>query len=222
MGGDVLEIPLFPLNVVLFPGMALPLHIFEPRYRQMTCECLDSQMPMGIVLALPDSTTGREHPARVGTCARITDYKRLDDGRYNLLTVGTERFEVLEVHYDKQPYIVGTVRLLRDIPDAGDLAQLVADASTLLDTYLRAVLELLGTADSCAITIPTDAEDLSYLIAMCIAGEDSEKQRLLELTSVRARLEEGLELLGNEIESLAEQRATSGTSGAGDDHTLLN
>ena len=68
---ELFEVPLFPLNVVLFPSMALPLHIFEPRYRQMTADCLADQAPFGVVLAQPDSTQGNEKPARVGTLARI-------------------------------------------------------------------------------------------------------------------------------------------------------
>ena len=90
MSATLLGIPLFPLHVVLFPGMALPLHVFEPRYRRMTSDCLDSNLPIGIVLALPGSVQGHEIPAPVGTFARIVDYERLPDGRYNLLTVGTQ------------------------------------------------------------------------------------------------------------------------------------
>ena len=90
------RLPVFPLTVVLFPGTPLPLHIFEPQYREMMKMCLDCNTPFGVLLAhdarQPNSTT----PARICTFAQILDYARLPDGRYNLLTKGAERFEVVE------------------------------------------------------------------------------------------------------------------------------
>src|SRR6185312_13797003 len=118
MASQLLEIPLFPLHVVLFPGMALPLHIFEPRYRRMTSDCLDSNLPLGITLAMPGSAKGHEIPARVGAFARIIDYERLADGRYNLLTIGTQRFRIVELQQGKRLYLTGCVEPLEDTPDS--------------------------------------------------------------------------------------------------------
>src|SRR6185312_15492354 len=139
-------IPLFPLHVVLFPGMALPLHVFEPRYRRMTSDCLDSNLPIGIVLALPGSIQGHEIPAPVGTFARIVDYERLPDGRYNLLTVGTQRFRIVEEERESHLYLAAQVEPLDDVPDADvrQQAQLAAEAHEMLGVYLRTVLALLG------------------------------------------------------------------------------
>ena len=111
MADQIIEIPLFPLNLVLFPGMVQPLHIFEPRYREMTKFCLDSNITFGITLAAPGSQLGVEQPALCGTLARIADYQRLPDGRYNLITVGVQRFEIVEVRRDK-PYLSARARLL--------------------------------------------------------------------------------------------------------------
>src|SRR5690348_5066740 len=102
MADELFEVPLFPLNVVLFPGMALPLHIFEPRYRKLTADCLADQAPFGVVLAMPEGEFGQEVPARVGTLARIVDYEQLPDGCYNILTVGTRRFEIVELRREKK------------------------------------------------------------------------------------------------------------------------
>lgn len=221
MGGDEIEIPLFPLSVVLFPGMALPLHIFEPRYREMTQDCLDSDTPIGIVLALPESVHLDERPARVGTCARIADYTRLPDGKYNLLAIGIERFEILEVRHTRS-YLTAQVRPLHDAPETGALDSLTDEARAQLEQYLRIVLALVGSEESREIHIPTDPEDLSYLLAMCLACEDDEKQRLLEMTSLRARLQRGLDVLALEIETLAEQAANGGFPSADGDRTHLN
>jgi Lon protease-like protein len=198
-----LEIPLFPLHVVLFPGMALPLHIFEPRYRRMTSDCLDTNLPIGIVLAMPGSTQGHEIPARVGTFARIIDYERLPDGRYNLLTLGTQRFRVLQEHRASQPYLTGEVEPLDDSPDetSCDLPQLAAEANEALGSYLRAVLALLGSEER-SISMPDDATDLSYLIATCLGCEDDRKQQLLEITSLSARLAAGIKGLRDEMATL--------------------
>lgn len=203
---ESLEIPLFPLHLVLFPGMALPLHIFEPRYRRMTSDCLDSNLPIGIVLALPESTHGHEIGAGVGTFARIVDYERLPDGRYNLLTIGTQRFRIVEQHPEGRLYCTGLVETLDDTPDddANEQSRLASEAHTTLKTYLHTVLELLGNEDH-AIEVPEDATDLSYLIATCLGCDDGQKQRMLETTSLSARLATGIAGLRHEIAALERQ-----------------
>jgi len=203
MGGASLEIPLFPLHVVLFPGMALPLHIFEARYRRMTSDCLDSNLPIGVVLAMPGSAHGHEVSAGIGTFARIADYERLPDGRYNLLTVGTQRFRVLEEQREGHIYLTGRVEPLDDMPedDSGELAHLTVEAHRALKTYLHTVLELLGNEDY-GIEVPEDATDLSYLIATCLGCDDDQKQKLLETTSVSERLVTGIAGLRHEIAAL--------------------
>ena len=226
VAGTVLEIPLFPLHVVLFPGMALPLHIFEPRYRRMTSDCLDSNLPIGIVLAMPGSVHGHEIPARVGTFARIIDYARLPDGRYNLLTIGTQRFRIVEESKGSQLYLTGRVEPLDDVPDADarEQAYLAAEAHEALAVYLRTVLALLGSEER-AIAVPEDAAELSFLIATCLGCDDDQKQHILEITSVSARLAAGIHGLRHEIEALERQSDGSASDGQPPldvDHTRLN
>ncbi len=216
MGEKAFEIPLFPLDVVLFPGMALPMHIFERRYREMMRYCLDSDISFGVVLAheatpeaAAEDEAQDEMPARVGTIARINDYERLANGCYNLLATGTERFEILELRPDK-PYSAGLVRVLRDDADFADptrLAALTSAARSALRTYLRTMLRLLGSGD-CRIAIPRDPTELSYAIGMCLTCEDCEKQVLLETRSLDQRLAHGTQLLRQETKALARQIET--------------
>lgn len=191
--------------------MALPLHIFEPRYRRMTSDCLDSNLPIGIVLAMPGSIHGHEIPAPVGTFARIVDYERLADGRYNLLTIGTQRFRLVEECHDNRLYVMGRVEPLDDVPDADarEQAYLAAEAHEALAVYLRTVLTLLGSEEP-AIAVPEDAADLSYLIATCLGCDDDQKQRMLEITSISARLTAGIHGLRAEIEALERQSEDGG------------
>lgn len=100
------RIPLFPLDLVLFPGQALPLHIFEPRYREMTRHCIEAQSPFGIVLARGETI------ARIGCSALIIKtLKQYDDGRSDILTAGQHAFHLDRTHDDK-PYLQGDVEYL--------------------------------------------------------------------------------------------------------------
>ena len=93
---DLIELPLFPLNVVLFPGMQLPLHIFEERYKAMIGDCLEREEPFGILLIKEGPEVGGPaEPFLVGTSARILRADHLEEGRMNILTRGDRRFQVV-------------------------------------------------------------------------------------------------------------------------------
>jgi Lon protease-like protein len=122
-----MQIPLFPLHIVLAPGIALPLHIFEERYRQMVRHCLDTSSPFGVVLirggseVAPRDGAPRELSiAGVGTAAEIREASRYADGRWDLLIVGTSRFVVRDVHTDVASYLVAEVDPFPDAP-VGDV-----------------------------------------------------------------------------------------------------
>jgi Lon protease-like protein len=222
MPGDTYELPLFPLNVVLFPGMILPLHIFEPRYRQMTALCLEQQRPFGIVRVRPDSPPGEERCYAVGTAATIIDAERLQDGRYNIMTVGQCRFKVLEERHES-PYLVGIVAPYEDIPDPpGMVSGLYREASDLFRRYLKAIFMLAGKPDLTA-NVPTNPENLSNFIAYCLDMEDDRRQELLELTSTATRLRQEIEVLRHEERFLRQLLASQRQRDArGDDRALLN
>src|SRR5438034_9441063 len=97
-------LPLFPLNVVLFPHMPLPLHIFEPRYRQMIADCLEEGHSFGLVAIQEGSETGPATPYDIVTLAKIVRIDRLDDGRMNLLGMGASRLQIVGTAIDR-PYL---------------------------------------------------------------------------------------------------------------------
>src|SRR5438034_7581752 len=137
-------LPLFPLNVVLFPHMPLPLHIFEPRYRQMIADCLEEGHSFGVVAIQEGSETGPATPYEVGTLAKIVRIDRLDDGRMNLLVMGASRFEIVETDNDR-PYLRGQIRI---IPEAGDdlgvTARLTETTATAFQHYYKLLRQLDG------------------------------------------------------------------------------
>jgi Lon protease-like protein len=136
------EIPLFPLRSVLCPGVALPLHIFEERYRLMVGRCLERDEPFGVVLVREGSEVGPigDHIAHVGTTAVIRRAGRYPDGRYDILTVGAQRFVLRSVDRQSQPWLVGHVDLLDEPLGSEDLAR--EQAARVGRRFLR-YLELL-------------------------------------------------------------------------------
>jgi Lon protease-like protein len=144
--GDVTRIPLFPLRSVLCPGVALPLHIFEERYRRMVDRCLARGEPFGVVLLRTGQEVGPFSGAiaQVGTTAAIRRAGRYPDGRFDILTVGQQRFQLEAIDSDSEPYLVGRVRFLDEPVGSYDVAHRHAErvGQRFLD-YLR----LLQPAD---------------------------------------------------------------------------
>src|SRR5690242_13315190 len=141
MSTTAIEVPLFPLDVVLFPGTALPLHIFEPRYRQMIADCVSEDMPIGIVLVKPGSEYLQEIPYAIGTMAEIRNLDRLPDGRYTLIAVGTSRFRIVNQHRQK-PYLSALVEPLEDVAEPlSVLFSQMEQTSLLFNKYLEMLLK---------------------------------------------------------------------------------
>ena len=140
-----MQIPLFPLHTVLSPGIALPLHVFEERYRAMVRRCLDTSTPFGVVLirrgsevAPRDGGSQELSISGVGTFAEIREASKYLDGRWDLLTVGTGRFVVRQVIADQEPYLVGEVDELADtVGDADAADALVTRVTRRFVDYLR-------------------------------------------------------------------------------------
>ena len=126
-----MDLPLFPLHTVLCPGIALPLHIFEPRYRLMVQRCLAADLPFGVVWIRDgrEVGSGSMAVASVGTMAEIREADLLADGRFELVSVGTRRFRLEEAFTDREPYLVGRVEpideVVLDDERAARLARLV-------------------------------------------------------------------------------------------------
>jgi len=196
------EIPLFPLNTVLFPGMTLALHIFEERYKLMIGECLQDTQPFGIVLIRSGSEVGPSADFHlVGTTAHITQVERLPDGRMNIVTLGYRRFKIHEVRHDR-PYLVG---LVEDFPlQSTDnvLSQpLVHDLSLMLQRYLD-IFAKLGKVDLHMTELPKDAETLAFLIAIVLRTPMKDKQDLLSAADVLSLLKLERRMLRREAQIL--------------------
>jgi len=201
MSGDPL--PLFPLHTVLFPRMPLPLHIFEERYKRMVQQCLDGDCTFGVVLIHEGSEVGLPAvPQRVGTLARIHAVERLPEGRLNILTVGTERFRLLDYVMDAEPYLIGLVELFHDaLADPTLLAPLVADVTSLFHDFFHTLVEQAGV-EMPEYELPDNAEDLSFVIASVIQLPMEQRQGLLEMTDTVARLTQQKTLLERELARL--------------------
>jgi Lon protease-like protein len=157
-----MEIPLFPLRTVLCPGIALPLHVFEPRYRLMTERCVEGSSPFGIVLIREGSETGPGNVALagIGTMAEIREATRRPDGRYDLLVVGTGRFAIEEVDAEREPYLLGRVLVLdEDVGDVDRSTTLAARAMRRFVAYLHLLQPMEGeTAEEIDVRVEIETE----------------------------------------------------------------
>ncbi|MEJ7654500.1 MAG: LON peptidase substrate-binding domain-containing protein [Chloroflexia bacterium] len=208
------NLPLFPLQVVLFPGMVLPLHIFEERYRLMIAQCLDDEARFGVVCIREGREVGDHAKVHdVGTIARIVRVQRYDDGRMDLLTLGVERVRITSLNSDL-PYLRGEVSTLHDA--AADPAQVSAAAAVAV-LLLEEYRDLLGLADA-GLELPTDPEAISFVVGLLDVGL-ARKQELLETDSTVARLNGLSDYLEREValvKALGPTRRFRGNSGPTD------
>lgn len=199
MSATAIELPLFPLNVVLFPGTVSPLHVFEMRYRQMILDCQREERLFGIVLARPESKHLNEKPYPVGTMVGISNLTRLDDGRYTFMAVGIKRFRIVSEHRER-PYLSGLVEPFEDIAEPeNELLTLTQQAYSLFGAYLGMLLEASDDDTDVDASLPDVPEDLSHFIAYFLDIQEEQKQHFLELTSTRQRLQEEIAILRREV-----------------------
>lgn len=197
---EPMEMPLFPLkNVVLFPGMMLPLHIFEPRYREMINRCASEKIPFGVVLIEEGAEVGEAAtPHKIGTAARITRLERYDDGRMDILAIGTQRFEVVELNHSRS-YLSASVRHFPVINSDTYLAsQLVQKVRPRIVEYV----ELLAKASNTKLKLdrlPEDATTLAFLVAISLQVSPKDKQALLAMPSISDMLIREAHLLSREM-----------------------
>lgn len=204
-------LPLFPLNVVLFPGMILPLRVFEPRYRLMVERCLDADKQFGVVLIKEGQEVGEAaEPFLTGTLAEIQTNELLPDGNLMVVGLGLRRFAI-ERMVEGAPYLQAEVTIL----DEGDPAEAMPPGliEEIVPTF-QAYLQNLARISNIAIELPEDGLshiDLSYLVASTLPLDNLRKQSLLEIPEALPRLRKELDLLRQENEAiemiLAEGRA---------------
>jgi hypothetical protein len=220
------ELPLFPLQTVLFPGAPLSLHIFEERYRLMIGLCLEQSAPFGVVLLRSGSETsaddpwarrirerlGQPHlpgdevvPYPIGTVAQIGESVRLDDGRYYLVAHGVRRFRIQSIA-QRQPYLTAMVENLNDGVDVATSAAV---------DRLRALYQRYWQLFAAAAGRPADVEELpdnpvelTYTLAHRLKVNNTRKQRWLE-ADARTRATEMARVLGTEIALLPTGRPSA-------------
>ncbi len=169
--------PIFPLNIVLFPGQSLPLHIFEERYKAMLQRCLRERIPFGLVLIKESSRGGRGTPHSIGTFARVTQVEEVAEGRcslpaphrgscYHIMCRGDKRFRVTTLDRREAEYLVGDVEAFADEAAPPPALAMVGErVATLFDEYYRSVVALMGGWQREALpshrTVLLDVDNLS-------------------------------------------------------------
>jgi Lon protease-like protein len=205
-------LPLFPLGTVLFPGLLLPLHIFEDRYRQLVRDLADGPEPrrFGVIAIRHGRETGVDGIQAVyeiGCTAILRQIKPLEDGRYDVVTVGTQRFRLASLD-DSGPYLQGQVDLLTE--EAGDEAGAAQAVRVVRDgfrAYLTALAER-GVTQISAPELPEDPVTLSYLVAASMIIDLSDRQTLLAEPDALHRLAAERALLSRELTMLRTLTAT--------------
>jgi Lon protease-like protein len=186
------RIPLFPLGLVLLPGMPLQLHIFEERYKLMMSECLSEDKPFGIV-----QFDGKAIHS-VGCMARITEVLHLyEDGRMDIMTLGGQRFFVKEL-IEEKPYTEARVVFFddEDVVEAAD----AADAMDAVRVMLKELEESGFLSDPIDAAALSDPKALSFAIAALEGFTHEERQRFVEMTSSLERLRKSVEALARIVE----------------------
>jgi Lon protease-like protein len=160
-----MDLPLFPLHTVLCPGIALPLHVFEPRYRVMIGRCLAAGTPFGVVLIVEGREVGDDPVAlaTVGTVAEIREAKRRPEGRFDITAVGTRRFILDSVDSESEPYLVGDIQPLPEtVVDEIEARALVGRVSRRFLRYLDLLKPVEGE----------DGPELDVRLEVDIASDD--------------------------------------------------
>jgi Lon protease-like protein len=226
-----MRLPYFPLHLVLFPHLPLPLHIFEERYRAMTRDLLADSSPYGGRFVISTITAGAEAgrdgaaltTGRVGTIAEVRRAERFADGRWALVVVGAERVALGAVDRSGPYALVEVEPLPESVGDAAKAEQLLPQVQAALDAYMDTVKRFVASTASVGresqeitevaasldevlkpIHLPDDPLAASYAVAGVLQIELHRKQQLLELPDGASRLQAELNLLRRESRLLAD------------------
>ena len=208
------SLPLFPLQTVLLPGVTLPLHVFEPRYRQLTVDLITGAVPekrFGVIALAPSAdveVTSLDQLKPIGCAAILRQAARLPDGRFDVVTLGERRFRLLTVDSEAAPYLMGTVQWLPDVPAtipgqrAADdtVKELVESARAAYRRYCRAAWK---QGDWTEPAEDVDLATLAHLLATDCLLPLEDRQRILEETRPLHRLRLVTRLLSREAGILA-------------------
>lgn len=187
------EVPVFPLGSALLPGASLPLHIFEPRYRQMLDDVLATEPVFGVVLITRGSEVGGgETRTNVGTIARIVEHRRFDDGRAAVATIGESTFDVVEWLPDNPyPQALVTLRAPQVAWGPGLEDKLVE----LTGAFVELVFAVTGRRPRPDTVVGSDPETIFWSVCRSVPLGDLDRQALLATTDLEARIDTLLELI---------------------------
>ncbi len=208
-------VPLFPLGTVLYPGLVLPLHIFEERYRELVRDLMDGPEPrvFGVVAIRKGRETGVDGVSalyEIGCTATLREVSPHDDGRFDLVTVGTDRFRLIGLDYSR-PYLRGEVALLAE--ETGDEAA-AALAVQAVQRAFRDYLDALATHGAARVRVPGLPDEpvlLSYLVAASMIIDLGDRQALLAETDALRRLTAERAMLARETSMLRTITSTPAT-----------
>jgi Lon protease-like protein len=206
---ESLLLPLFPLELVLFPGQSLPLHIFEERYKEMIGECIKNNTEFGVIQAKDDAIVN------IGCTASVTEVtRRYDDGRLDIETGGRRRFELLFLDQERS-FLRAAVQFFDDEDPSAD----AGDRTRALDLHAE-VLELLFTdpEERAKNEVKPDAPALSFLLMGPLPVDNDFKQSLLVMRSEAERMKRAtdcLEKLLSHLRLVSKVRSRAGTNGHG-------
>jgi Lon protease-like protein len=211
---DQSVIPLFPLGTVLFPGVVLPLHIFEPRYRLLVRELMDpSALPEFGVVAIRQGTETGPNAGTVlydiGCAAALKQVTPYNDGRFDIVTVGARRFRLLGVDTQSQPYLRGLVEWLPESPSEPGESEVVSRSVAELFARCQRLLAAIAPSAEADLScgLPDDPLLLSHLVAAVAPFTLDDRQNLLSAANTPERLRHELRLLKQEMTMLTRLRA---------------
>jgi Lon protease-like protein len=215
----VRELPLFPLPAVLFPGMPMPLHIFEPRYRKMMADIRAADNLFGLSYFDSGASDKDVPPAgHIGCVAEVTETQALPDGRSNVLAVGVIRYLVEDYIERGDSYLVVRVSYFEDAEE--DNAKLTANSREVASMFMRVANAIRAINDERG-NLPdindTEPQKLSFLVAAAMEIEIETKQELLELRSTSERLNRLSDLLARVVKGY-EERARLHSIAKGNGH----
>lgn len=215
------RLPVFPLGTVLFPGLVLPLHIFEERYRELVRHLVSlpdgTPREFGVVAiqrgwetlptAGPSAGPGSSEVSlhEVGCTAELRQVNELPDGRYDIVTVGRRRFRVIDVDADSTPYLTANVEWLPEPAGQEEIADLLAPR--VLSVFRQYLSLMRADTEEATEQLPDDPTVLSHLVAATTALTLEDRQRLLAASDTAARLRAELRLLSREAALLNRVRA---------------
>jgi len=207
---SVRELPLFPLpDVVLFPQEVLPLHIFESRYRIMLQSVLETDSMFGVVKFDPNT----KNMAKIGCCAQVIKHHTAEDGRSNIITLGQQRFQVLEI-VRSTPFCSAMVTWINDdnIENLQKLDSLKDSVTEALSDVINLTGKLTNTKNKVPDKLPNNPMELSFWIGAHLGGPVAEEQqRLLEERNTFTRLQREFEMLDHTRKQLAARTALKET-----------